>query len=56
MTANKIHPNAFFNNIPVVKPILKKHLGLHLDSKLDIFIKTVLAKVNRNMGLLRLFQ
>ena len=36
----------------------KKHLGLHLDSKLsfDIHIKTILTKVNRTIDLLRKFQ
>ena len=33
----------FFNNIPVTKADIQKHLGLHLDSKLsfDIHIKTI---------------
>ena len=39
----KIHPKIFFNNIPVTKADIQKHLGLHLDSKLsfDIHIKTI---------------
>ena len=57
-TTKKIHPKKFLNNIPAVKPILKKYLGLHLESKLSlgIYIKTILTKVNRNIGLLQKFQ
>ena len=57
-TTQKIHPKNFLNNIPVVKLILKKHLGLYLESKLSlgIYIKTILTKVNRNIGLLQKFQ
>ena len=57
-TTNKIHPEIFFNNIPVTKADSQKHLGLHLDSKLsfDIHIKTILTKVKRTIGLLRKFQ
>ena len=57
-TTKKIHPEIFFNNIPVSKANSPKYLSLHLDSKLsfDIHIKTVSTKVNRIMGLLRQFQ
>ena len=57
-TTKKIHPEIFFNNIPVSKADSPKYLSLHLDSKLsfDIHIKTVLTKVNRIMALLRQFQ
>ena len=54
----KIHPKIFFNNFSVSKASFQKHLGLHLDSKLysDIYIKTILTKVNRTTGLSRKFQ
>ena len=57
-TTKKFHPKIFFNNIPVRKANYQKHLGLHLDSNLcfDIQIKTTLTKVNRTIGLLRIFQ
>ena len=57
-TSKKIHLKTFFNNIPVSKADSQKHLGLHLDSELffDIHIKTISAKVNRTIGLLRKFQ
>ena len=53
-----IFQKIFFNGIPVCKADSEKHLGLYLDSKLsfDIHIKTILAEVNRTMGLLRKFQ
>ena len=57
-TTNKIHPEIFFNNIPVSEADSQKHLGLHLDPKLsfDIHIKTILTTVNRTIGLIRKFQ
>ena len=57
-TTKKIHPEIFFNNIPVSKAYCQKHLGLHVDSKLsfDIHIKTILTIVNIAIGLLRKFQ
>ena len=57
-TSKKIHLKTFFKNIPVSKADSQKHLGLHLDSQLffDIHIKTILAKANRTIGLLRKFQ
>ena len=56
-TIKKIYPKLFFNNFPVSKFDSQKHLRLHLDSKLslDIHIKTILTKVNGNIGLLRKF-
>ena len=57
-TTKNIHPEIFFNNIPVSKADSQKDLGLHLDSKLsfDIHIKSFLTKVNRTIGLLPKFQ
>ena len=57
-TTEKIHPKYFSIVIQAVRPILKKHLGLYLDSKLSfgIHIKTIFTKVNRTIGLLRKFQ
>ena len=48
----------FFNNIPVSKADSRKHLCLHLDSKLpnEIHIRTILTKENRTRDLLRKFQ
>ena len=57
-TAKKIHPKIFFNDIPVSKVYSQKNLGLRLDSKLsfEIYVKTILTKVNRIIGLLQKFQ
>ena len=57
-STKKIHPKIFFNNIPVMKTDIQKHLDLHLDSKLtfDIHIETILSKANRTIGLLRKLQ
>ena len=57
-TTKKIYPKIFFNNIAVSKADSQKHLGPHLDPKLsfDIYIQTILTKVNRTISLLRQFQ
>ena len=39
LTAEKhFYPSVFFNDVPVERSVSQKHLGLHLDQKLD-FIK-----------------
>jgi len=52
---NQSHPSLYFNNNPVQKTTSQKHLGLHLDTKLDFqeHLKKVFAKVNKPIALLR---
>ena len=50
-----IHPDIFFNSIPVSREDHTKHLGLHLDSKLSFskHIQESIIKANKGLGLLK---
>ena len=52
------HPSLYFNNIPVSSTSVYKHLGMSLDDKLSYehYLKSVLKKVKKPIGLLRKFQ
>ena len=57
-TASELsHSNIFFNNVPVPQADYQKDFGLTLDSKLifDMHIKSVVAKVNKTLHLIRIF-
>ena len=40
------HPQVFFNEVPVERSVSQKHLGLHLDQKLD-FSKHINEKISK---------
>ena len=40
------HPQVFFNKVPVERSVFQKHLGLHLDRKLD-FSKHINEKISK---------
>ena len=52
------HPCLHFNNNPVNKTPLQKHLGMYLDLKLDFLehLKNIQAKVNKPIALLQKLQ
>ena len=52
------HPPLFFNQNVVPQTSLQKHLGMHLDSKLNFseHVKTIFQKTNETIGLLRKLQ
>ena len=37
-TGKPFNPQVFFNEVPVERSVSQKHLGLHLDQKLDLVI------------------
>ena len=49
------HPTLFFNNLPVQKTMIQKHLGLFLDDKLNFnhHLKEKITKVNKGIAILR---
>ena len=49
------HPVILFNNLPVMKVVEHKHLGLVLDSKLSFptHIKSAISKTRKGIGMLR---
>lgn len=49
------HSQVFFNHILVSQVSCQNHLGLILDSKLkfDVYIKSIVAKVNKGIDLIR---
>ena len=51
----KVHPIVYFNEAPVVHTACQKHLGMHLDEKLNfnIHINEKIAKANKGIGLIR---
>ena len=51
----KGHPIAYFNEAPVAHTACQKHLGMHLDEKLNfsIHINEKIAKANKGIGLIR---
>ena len=46
------HPFVYFNKAPVAKASFQKHLGMHLDEKLNFntHIKEKIAKANQDIG------
>ena len=51
----KDHPVVYFNEAPVAHTACQKHLGMHLDEKLNfnIHINEKIAKANKGIGLIR---
>ena len=49
------HPIVFFNGAPVADTSCQKHLGMHLDEKLNFntHIKEKVAKANKGIGIIR---
>ena len=49
------HPTVFFNEVPVAHTPCQKHLGIHLDEKLNFqtHIKEKIAKANKGIGIIR---
>ena len=49
------HPTVFFNEAPVAHTPCQKHLGMHLDEKLNFqtHIKEKTAKANKGIGIIR---
>ena len=52
------HPTLVFNENPVHQVALHKHLGMYLDRKLNFeeYLKTIINKIIKTIGLLRKFQ
>ena len=52
------HPSLTFNNIPVAQTSSQKHLGMHLDKKLDFeeHLSKIETKVNKSVGIIRKLQ
>ena len=48
------HPTAYFNNYPVKRDSSQKHLGIHLDEKLDFInhIQEKISKANKGVGII----
>ena len=49
------HPTNFFNETPVAHTSCEKHLGMHLDEKINFntYIKEKIAKANKDIGIIR---
>ena len=49
------HPSLTFNNIPVAQTSSQKHLGMHLDKKINFeeHLSKVETKVNKSVGIIR---
>ena len=49
------HPTVYFNNFPVIQSFSQKHLGIHLDEKLNFIhhIKETISKANKCVGVNR---
>ena len=52
------HPSVFFNDIIVERSTSQKHLGIHLDEKLDFnaHIKEKISKAYRGIGIIKKLQ
>ena len=60
-TQKLFHPTVFFNNIPVQRSTVQKHLGVHLDEKLifNTHITEKIGKATKGVGVtkkLKVFQ
>ena len=49
------HPPVLFNNVPVKRCSIQKHLGIHLDEKLEFncHIKEKITKANKGIGVMK---
>ena len=49
------HPTVYFNNSPVTRSSSQKHLGIHLDEKLNFIhhIKEKISKANKGIGVIK---
>ena len=49
------HPPVFFNNVPVKRCSIQKHLGFHLDEKLNFnhHVKEKITKANKGIGVIK---
>ena len=49
------HPTVYFNNSPVTRSSSQKHLGIHLDKKLNfvLHIKEKISKTNKGIGIIK---
>ena len=49
------HPTVFFNEAPVAHTLCQKHLGMHLDEKLNFnpHVKEKITKTNKGIGVIR---
>ena len=49
------HPTVYFNNSPVAPSSSQKHLGIHLDEKLNFIhhIKEKISKTNKGVGVIK---
>ena len=50
-TVKPFHPHVFFNEVPVERSVSQKHLGLHLDQKLD-FSKHINEKISKALKII----
>ena len=52
---NTNHPVVYFSEAPVAKASCQKHLGMHLDEKLNFntHIKEKITKANKDIGIIR---
>ena len=52
---NHFHPQVFFNEVPVERSVSHKHLGLHLDQKLDFskFINEKISKAKNRISVIK---
>ena len=48
------HPPVIFNNVPVKRCSIQKHLGIHLDEKLNFnhHVKDKITKANKGVGVI----
>ena len=49
------HPPVIFNNVPVKRCSIRKHLGIHLDEKLNFnhHVKEKITKANKGIGVIK---
>ena len=49
------HPIVYFREVPVAHTTCQKHLGMHLDEKLNFnhHLEEKIAKANKGIGLIR---
>ena len=49
------HPPVIFNNVPVKRCSIQKHLGIHLDEKLNFnhHVKEKITKANKGIGVIK---
>ena len=49
------HPPVLFNNVPLKRCSIQKHLGIHLDKKLNFnhHVKEKITKANKGIGVIK---